>query len=87
MPVLFDISGYLKDKYFDIVWGYYDPWEPPQINPSKNQFFEPRNFGCQFFFDISRYLIGKYFDIVWEYHLHGYPPNGPPKIDFLNGST
>ena len=53
---VFDISRYLADKYFDIVWRY--PRRPPQ-----NQFFERLNLGCHFF-DISRYLREKYFDIV-----------------------
>ena len=28
--VLFDISSYLTDKYFDIVWGCQPPRGPPQ---------------------------------------------------------
>ena len=39
------------------------------------------------FYHISRYLTDKYFDIVWGCHHPGDPPNGPPNINFLNGST
>ena len=47
MPVCFDISRYLTEKYFDIVWGATPP-ELPQMAPLKNQFFEQLNLGCQF---------------------------------------
>ena len=34
--VLFDISRYLTDKYFDIVWGcHIPPRGPPQMDPPK----------------------------------------------------
>ena len=59
----FDISRYLTDKYFDIVWGYHPPRDPPN-GPPKNQFFEWLKLEF-YFFDISRYLTHKYFDIVW----------------------
>ena len=39
----FDISTYLTDKYFDIVWRCHPPADP------QNQFFEQLNFGCQGF--------------------------------------
>ena len=35
--VLFDISRYLTDKYFEIVWGCH-PLGPPQIEPLKINF-------------------------------------------------
>ena len=38
-------------------------------------------------FDISRYLTDKYFDIVWGCHHPRDPPNGPLKLNFLNGSS
>ena len=39
--LFFDISRYLTDKYFDIVWGC-NPLPPgiPPNGPPKNQFFE-----------------------------------------------
>ena len=40
---LFDISTYLRDKYFGIVWGY-SPSRNPQTDP-QNQFFEWLNLG------------------------------------------
>ena len=49
MLVFYDISRYLTDKYFDIVWECYPP--PPRDPPNripKNQFFERLNLGCQF---------------------------------------
>ena len=73
----FDISRYLTDKYFDIVWG------GPPNGPFKNQFFERLKVEFYFFFDISRYLTDKYFDIVWECHPPGTPPNVPPKNQFF----
>ena len=47
VPVCFDISIYLTDKYFDIVWGCHPPRGPPNGSP-KNQFFEWLKLGCQF---------------------------------------
>ena len=42
--VVFDISRYLTDNYFDIVWGCHPPRGPPrepsQMGPPKKQFFE-----------------------------------------------
>ena len=80
MPVFYDISRYLTDKYFDIVWGCHPPRDPP-----KNQFFLWFNLRVPVFYDISRYLPDKYFDIVWG--CHPPPPGDCPKINFLNGST
>ena len=30
VPVFFAISGYLTDKYFDVVWGYHPHRGSPQ---------------------------------------------------------
>ena len=30
-PVFFDISRYLKDQFFDIVWGCHSPRNPQKI--------------------------------------------------------
>ena len=64
--VLFDISRYLTDKYFDIVWGCPPP-DIPKIDPQKSIFWAAwaRVPVC---IDISRYLTDKYFDIVWRCH-------------------
>ena len=36
----FLISTFLREKYFDVVWGYHPPPQgPPKIDPQK-QFFE-----------------------------------------------
>ena len=75
MPVFFDISKYLEEKYFVVVWGYHLPRRPPQNGPSKNQFFEGLNLRCLCFFYISRYLRDKYLDVAWGTNP---PPNGPP---------
>ena len=42
--MFYDISRYLTDKYFDIVWGATPPNGPP-----KNEFFERLNLECQCF--------------------------------------
>ena len=63
----FDISKYLTDKYFEIVWGY----QPPKIDPPKINFLKGSTnisvdidlFLCISFY-ISRYLTDKYFDIL-----------------------
>ena len=56
VPVCLDISRYLTDKYFVIVWGCH----PPKINFLNSLTWVPV---C---FDISRCLItDKYFDVVW----------------------
>ena len=49
VPVCFDVSRYLTDKYFDIVWGCQPPQGTPPNEPPKNQFFEWLNLGCQCF--------------------------------------
>ena len=90
--VLFDISRYLTDKYFDIVWGF-QTWGfgaaklvPPGTSPNrphKKQFFKRIKLGCQCFMISSRYLTDKYFDIAWGCHSPGDPRNGPPKNQFF----
>ena len=51
VPVCYDISRYLTDKYFDIVWALWfggaTTLGTPQMNPPKNQFFLRLNLGCQ----------------------------------------
>ena len=74
VPVFYDISRYLTDKYFDIVWERQSLRGPPN-GPRKNQFFEWLNLECQCFM-IS---ADKYFDIVWGCN----PPRGPPKHQFF----
>ena len=72
--LFFDISRYLTDKYFDIVWECHPPRELPQMD-SKNQFFERLNLECQCFMislDISQTNILTYSSGVP-------PPQGPPK--------
>ena len=38
VPVFLDISRYLRDKYFDIIWGYHPPGDPPNGPPQKQIF-------------------------------------------------
>ena len=38
VPICFDISRYLTDSYFDIVWGCHSPRGPPQMDPPKIKF-------------------------------------------------
>ena len=38
--VFFDISRYLTEKYFDIVWGCHPLLGDPPTRPLKNQLFE-----------------------------------------------
>ena len=49
VPVFYDISRYLTDKYFDIIWGAtpFPPGTPPN-GPPKINFFELFNLGCRF---------------------------------------
>ena len=44
VPVVFTVSGYLRYKHFDVVWGY----RPPRGSPP-NQSFEWLNLRCQYF--------------------------------------
>ena len=94
--VVFDISRYSTDKYFDIVWGCHPlgvppprgatPSGPPQMDPPKINVSNSSTW-VPVCFDISRYLTNKYFDIVWWCHPPGDPPNEPPKNQFLNSSS
>ena len=52
VPVCFDISRYLTDKDFDIVWGCHPPGTP------KNYFFERLNLGSQFVYCIYVLAFG-----------------------------
>ena len=74
VPVFYDISRYLIDKYFDIVWGCHALGDPPN-GLAKNQCFLTAQLRVPVFYDISIYLTDKYFDIVWGCH----PPGDPPK--------
>ena len=78
MPVFYDISRDLIDKYFDIVWGCHPPGDPPKWTPQKSIFWMAQ-LRVPVCFDISRCLTDKYFDIVWGCHLPENPPNGPLK--------
>ena len=80
-PVCLDISRYLTEKYFGIVWGC----QPPGI-PQKSNFWTAQ-LRVPVCIDISRDLTDKYFGLVLGCHLPWDPPIGPPKINFLNGST
>ena len=42
--MFFAVSGYLRYKHFDVVWGYRPLGDPPQ-----NQSFERLNLRCQCF--------------------------------------
>ena len=50
VPVFFYISGYSRDKFFDVVWGYH-----PSRGTPKNQFLIGSSYGTTFF-DISTNL-------------------------------
>ena len=78
VPVCYDISRYLMDKFFDIVWGCH----PPQMDPSKINFLNGSTSGAVFF-DISRDSTEKYLDIVWGATPPGNPPNEPLKNQFF----
>ena len=45
VPVFYDISRDLTDKYFGIVWGCHHPQGPHQMDP-KNKVFERPKLGC-----------------------------------------
>ena len=79
VPVCYDISRYLTDKYFDIVWGC------PPPGTSKNQVFEWLNLGCQFAL-ISADIYQKNILVKFGGAIPWGPPQmDPPKINFLNG--
>ena len=44
----FYIDRYLRDVYFDLVWGYHPPRNPPN-GPPKDQFLNSLKLRCQFF--------------------------------------
>ena len=46
VPVFYDISRYLPDKYFGEVRGCHPPGDPPN-GPPRKQFFERLSLGCQ----------------------------------------
>ena len=81
MPVFFDISPYLRGKYFDPVsgvppfpWG--TKWTP------ENQFFERLNLRCQCFFT----SVGIYEENILTWFGGTNPledQNGPSKINFF----
>ena len=82
VPVCYDISRYLTDKYFDIVWGcHHPPGDPPKWTPKKSIFWMAQA-RVPVFYDISRYLTDKYFDIVWGCHA----PRGLPQIAEVESS-
>ena len=62
------------------------PWGLPQMDPPKS-IFSTAQLRVPVFYDISRYLTDKYFGVVWGCHQPGDPPNGPPKINFLNSPS
>ena len=66
VPVFYDISRDLTDKYFDIVWRCH-PRGPPNA-PSKINFWMAQA-RVQVFCDIRRYLTDKFFDSTfWRFH-------------------
>ena len=76
--MFYDISRYLTDKYFDIVWGCHLLGDPP-IDPPNINFFNGSAI-VPVFYDISGYLTDKYFGVVW-----GVPPlQGPPQMYLQN---
>ena len=79
--MFFDISRYLRDKYFDMVWGYH-PLEDPQKSIFKMAWAE-----ALVFFDISTFLRHKCFNIVWGITPADPPKMDPPKTNFLIGSN
>ena len=78
--MFFDISRYLTDKYFDIVWGCHPPGTPPNVPPKIN--FLISSTWVPVCFDIRRYLTDKYSDIVWGCHPPGNPQMDPQKSIF-----
>ena len=81
VPVFYDISRYLTDKYFEIVWGCH-PQGPPHEWTPKNQIFRTAQLRVPVYFDIKKYLTDKYFDIVWGCHPPGDPQMDPQKSMF-----
>ena len=70
VPVFYDISRYLTDKYFGIVWGCHAPGDPPKWTPQKSIFCRAQA-KVAVFYGIRRYLTDKFFDIVYGWHPPG----------------
>ena len=79
--MFFDISRYLGNKYFDIVWGATSMGHPKKL------YFERLNLGCHCFLITVGYLIHNYFDVVWGTTPPEKPLMDPRKINFVNGLT
>ena len=77
----FDISPNLREKYFDVVWGYHLLRVPPPNGTLKNQFFERLNLRWQCF---SYQYIFKRQILLRSL---GYPPRGTPINQFLIASS
>ena len=68
VPVCFDISRYLTDKYFDIAWGCHTPGDSPKWIP-QNQFLLRLNLGCQCFMISAEILQTNIFTLLfWRFH-------------------
>ena len=75
----FDIR-YLRETYFDVVWGTAPPQGPPQIDPPIINFFLiSSSLGNSFFFDINTYQTKEYFDIALGCHPPGTCPKWTPQ--------
>ena len=74
--MFYDISRYLTDKYFDIVWECHAPWGPP--NRPQKSIFSTAHLRVPVFYDIRRYVTDKCFGIVWR--CHPPPTVTPPKM-------
>ena len=65
VPVFFlNSSRYLRDKYFDVVWGYLPP-STLQIDTPKIYFLNDSSKSTSFFFDVNAYLRNEYLDRAW----------------------
>ena len=82
VPVCVDISRYLTEKYFDIVWGGIPLETPPKWTPQKS-IFSTTQLRVSVFFDISRDLTDKDFGEVWACHPLGNPPKWTPQNNFF----
>ena len=60
VPVCYDISRDLTDKYFGVVWGAIS-LGTPQLDP-QNSIFRTTQARVPVCYDIRRYLTDKYFD-------------------------
>ena len=75
VSVFYDISKYLTDKYFDIVWGCHPP-ETPQMDLPKNQIFERLNLVCQ-----SVLISADIYLTIILTEFGGATPLGTPQMD------